>query len=80
MGTEVPGTSASDSNGAAPPEEKGDFIGLVPEPVVGPFRRSWAWFDDRTGTTGLLHKGLYEAVPRQGGWAYTLGSATLVVI
>lgn len=38
------------------------------------------WFDDRTGATELVHKGLYEAVPRRGGWAYTLGSATLVLI
>ena len=80
LGTEVPGAEAPGSNGATPPEERGDFIGLFPEPVLGPFRRSWAWFDDRTGISGLLYKGLYEAVPRQGGWAYTLGSATLVVI
>ena len=36
--------------------------------------------DERTGLTELVHKGLYEAVPEQGGWAYTLGSATLVLI
>ncbi len=66
--------------GAGEPEERGDFAGIVPEPVLGPFRRSVAWLDDRTGFTGLLHNALYEAVPKQGGWAYTLGSATLVVI
>jgi quinol-cytochrome oxidoreductase complex cytochrome b subunit len=38
------------------------------------------WFDDRTGFTELLHKGLYEAVPKKGGWAYALGSATLALI
>jgi len=73
-------TAGSEMSGTPEPPDKGDFMGIVPEPVVGPFRRSWAWFDDRTGVTGLLHKGLYEAVPRQGGWAYTLGSATLVII
>ncbi|HEX3604761.1 MAG TPA: cytochrome bc complex cytochrome b subunit [Candidatus Dormibacteraeota bacterium] len=40
----------------------------------------YGWIDERAGTTELLHKGLYEAVPRKGGWAYTLGSATLVLI
>jgi quinol-cytochrome oxidoreductase complex cytochrome b subunit len=76
--------SAGSPEGTAPgtgaAEGGGDFITLVPQPLTGPFRRGWAWFDDRTGITGLLHKGLYEAVPKQGGWAYTLGSATLVVI
>ena len=43
-------------------------------------RRAYRWFDERTGVTDLLHKGLYEAVPRRGGWAYTLGSATLALI
>jgi len=46
----------------------------------GPLKRGYAWFDERTGVTELLHKGLYEAVPEQGGWAYTLGSATLALI
>jgi len=73
-------TAGSEVPASAEPEERGDFIGLVPAPIAGPFRRSWAWFDDRTGITGLLYKGLYEAVPKRGGWAYTLGSATLVVI
>ena len=40
----------------------------------------YGWIDERAGTTELLTKGLYEAVPRKGGWAYTLGSATLVLI
>jgi quinol-cytochrome oxidoreductase complex cytochrome b subunit len=40
----------------------------------------YGWIDERAGTTEMLHKGLYEAVPRKGGWAYTLGSATLVLI
>lgn len=58
----------------------GDLPHLIPQPLLGPFRSFWAWFDDRTGITELTHKGLYEAVPRRGGWAYTLGSATLVLI
>jgi quinol-cytochrome oxidoreductase complex cytochrome b subunit len=41
---------------------------------------AYRWFDERTGATELVHKGLYEAVPEKGGWAYTLGSATLVLI
>ena len=40
----------------------------------------YGWIDERAGITGQLHKGLYEAVPRKGGWAYTLGGATLVLI
>src|SRR5487761_1563315 len=48
--------------------------------MTSPLRRTWGWLDDRTGATELLHKGLYEAVPKRGGWAYTLGSATLVLI
>ncbi len=42
--------------------------------------QAYGWIDERAGTTAMLHKGLYEAVPRKGGWAYTLGSATLVLI
>ena len=38
------------------------------------------WLDERTGIIELLFKGLYEAVPKRGAWAYTLGSATLVLI
>jgi quinol---cytochrome c reductase cytochrome b subunit, bacillus type len=52
--------------------------------LVRPFSRRtralYRWFDERTGSTELIHKGLYEAVPKKGGWAYTLGSATLVLI
>ena len=55
-----------------------------PRGRVRPVRRrlesAYAWLDERAGTTELLHKGLYEAVPKRGGWAYTLGSATLVLI
>jgi len=63
----------------AEPEEKGDFIGWCRRrssalpPQLGLVRRS-----HRHHRAAL--QGLYEAVPKQGGWAYTLGSATLVVI
>lgn len=53
---------------------------VISRPVTARLRRGWAWFDDRTGITDLLHKGLYEAVPVRGGWAYALGSATLALI
>ncbi len=49
-------------------------------PLRTRLRAGREWFDDRTGVTELLHKGLYEAVPRKGGWAYALGSATLALI
>src|SRR5947209_15436133 len=48
--------------------------------ITAPLREGYRWFDDRTGITELVHKGLYEAVPHRGGWAYTLGSATLALI
>ena len=53
---------------------------IFSRPLTDPLRKTWGWLDDRTGATELLHKGLYEAVPKQGGWAYSLGSATLVLI
>lgn len=43
-------------------------------------RRGYRWVDERTGTTDLVHKGLYEAVPAKGSWAYTLGSAVTILI
>jgi quinol-cytochrome oxidoreductase complex cytochrome b subunit len=49
-------------------------------PLTRRMRATYSWFDERTGATELLHKGLYEAVPERGSWAYTLGSATLVLI
>ena len=49
-------------------------------PVTSRMRAGAEWFEDRTGATELLHKGLYEAVPKKGGWAYALGSATLALI
>jgi len=53
---------------------------LLSRPLTRRARLFYRWFDERTGSTELIHKGLYEAVPEKGGWAYTLGSATLVLI
>ncbi len=52
----------------------------ITRPFKTRMRAGMEWFDDRTGFTELLHKGLYEAVPKKGGWAYALGSATLALI
>jgi quinol-cytochrome oxidoreductase complex cytochrome b subunit len=52
----------------------------ITRPLKTRLRAGMEWFDDRTGATELLHKGLYEAVPKKGGWAYALGSATLALI
>ncbi len=49
-------------------------------PLKSRLHAGMEWFEDRTGFTELLHKGLYEAVPKKGGWAYALGSATLALI
>jgi ubiquinol-cytochrome c reductase cytochrome b subunit len=38
----------------------------------------WGWFDDRTGLSNLIRPLLLHPVPPNTGWAYTLGSATLV--
>jgi quinol-cytochrome oxidoreductase complex cytochrome b subunit len=53
---------------------------FLARPLGRRLRSGYSWVDERTGTTELLHKGLYEAVPKRGGWAYTLGSATLALI
>ena len=36
-------------------------------PITTRLRAGMEWFDDRTGATELLQKGLYEAVPKKGG-------------
>ena len=47
-------------------------------------RRRWFdlvdWLDERAAVRKLLMESLYHAVPVKGGWAYTLGSATLALI
>ena len=56
------------------------MIRFLTRPFSTRMRAGYRWVDERAGTTELIHKGLYEAVPEKGGWAYTLGSATLVLI
>ncbi len=56
------------------------LLRLLTRPMGRRLRAGYGWVDERTGTTTMLHKGLYEAVPKRGGWAYTLGSATLALI
>ncbi len=56
------------------------MLRLFNRPLARRMRATYRWIDERTGSTELIHKGLYEAVPERGGWAYTLGSATLVLI
>lgn len=53
---------------------------LAARPATARAKRTLRWVDERTGTTELVHKGLYEAVPEQGGWAYSLGSAVTILI
>ena len=43
-------------------------------------RAAYAWVDERSGTRRVIREGLYEAVPVRGAWAYTLGSAVLILI
>ena len=56
------------------------MLRLFNHPISRRTRGAYRWIDERTGSTELIHKGLYEAVPEKGGWAYTLGSATLILI
>jgi quinol-cytochrome oxidoreductase complex cytochrome b subunit len=56
------------------------LVRLATRPLRRRAQSTWRWFDERLGLAELLHKGLYEAVPERGGWAYTLGSATLILI
>lgn len=43
-------------------------------------RAAYAWVDERSGARRAVREGLYEAVPVRGAWAYTLGSAVLILI
>lgn len=44
------------------------------------FWYTFNWFDERMALRTLVMESLYHAVPIRGGWAYTLGSATLVLM
>ena len=49
-------------------------------PVRRVAERTANWMDDRTGHRKILREGLLHAVPTRGGWAYSLGSITLILI
>ncbi|MGH7641244.1 MAG: cytochrome b [Candidatus Dormibacteria bacterium] len=48
--------------------------------MARPLAATYRWVDERLGVSDLTHQLLYEAVPRRGAWAYSLGSATLILI
>ena len=56
------------------------LVRFVTRPLRRRARTVYRWFDERLGLSELVHKGLYEAVPEKGAWAYSLGSATLILI
>ncbi|MFZ0995427.1 MAG: cytochrome b N-terminal domain-containing protein [Candidatus Dormiibacterota bacterium] len=56
------------------------LVAKLTRPVARPLAATYRWVDERMGISDLTHQLLYEAVPRRGAWAYSLGSATLIVI
>jgi ubiquinol-cytochrome c reductase cytochrome b subunit len=38
----------------------------------------WKWIDDRLGIVELIHPSMKHLVPRDAGWWYVFGSATMV--
>jgi ubiquinol-cytochrome c reductase cytochrome b subunit len=42
------------------------------------FRKTWRWADDRLGLSALIGGPMKHVVPRDAGWWYVFGSATLV--
>jgi quinol-cytochrome oxidoreductase complex cytochrome b subunit len=56
------------------------LVAKLTRPVARPLAATYRWVDERMGISDLTHQLLYEAVPRRGAWAYSLGSATLIII
>ncbi|MGC1908850.1 MAG: cytochrome b N-terminal domain-containing protein [Candidatus Dormiibacterota bacterium] len=56
------------------------LVAKLTRPVARPMAATYRWVDERMGISDLTHQLLYEAVPRRGAWAYSLGSATLIII
>ena len=60
--------------------QRSDLVTKLTRPVARPLAATYRWVDERMGISDLTHQLLYEAVPRRGAWAYSLGSATLIII
>ncbi|EQD45838.1 Cytochrome b/b6 domain protein, partial [mine drainage metagenome] len=60
--------------------ERSALARKLTRPISGVMATTYRWVDERLGVTDLGHQLLYEAVPRRGAWAYSLGSATLILI
>ncbi|HUY56243.1 MAG TPA: cytochrome b N-terminal domain-containing protein [Candidatus Micrarchaeaceae archaeon] len=56
------------------------LVAKLTRPVARPMAATYRWVDERMGISDLTHQLLYEATPRRGAWAYSLGSATLIII
>jgi quinol-cytochrome oxidoreductase complex cytochrome b subunit len=60
--------------------ERSPLVAKLTRPVARPLAATYRWVDERMGISDLTHQLLYEATPRRGAWAYSLGSATLIII
>ncbi len=60
--------------------QRSELVNRLTRPVAVPLAATYRWVDERLGVTDITHQLLYEAVPRRGAWAYSLGSATLIII
>ena len=52
---------------------------LKPDPPQSPASRLFAWFDRRTGLSGLMHTSLDEPIPGGARLAYVFGSGLLFI-
>jgi quinol-cytochrome oxidoreductase complex cytochrome b subunit len=64
----------------SPTPVRNPLVAKLTRPVARPLAATYRWVDERMGISDLTHQLLYEAVPRRGAWAYSLGSATLIII